>query len=59
MDLIKKLEQRAREFDRSARSPSGYNQQAADDRELLLETTDKLKTYEWMIRRFVENLDHD
>lgn len=42
MDLIKKLERRARELDQSVRSPNGYNQQAADDRELLLETAKAL-----------------
>ena len=38
MDLIKRLEKRARELDQSVRSSGGYNQQAADDRDLLEET---------------------
>lgn len=42
MDLIKKLEKRARELDRLVVSSTWYGQQAADDRELLLEVIAEL-----------------
>lgn len=48
MDLIKKLEARARELDhRVQRSlPGSYDQQAADDRDLLLEAIKRLSVLE-------------
>lgn len=45
MHLIERLEKRARELDRRI-DPSDYDQQRADDRELLLEAAAKLR--EWV-----------
>lgn len=46
MDLIKRLEKRARELDRSVsvRGMRSYPQWAADDRELLLEVAEELRS---------------
>lgn len=56
MHLIERLEKRAREFDRQIWDPvRGYDQQAADDRELLLCAASLLKRYVWQnsaINRF-------
>ena len=51
MHLIERLEKRARELDRRVRRLSDrgvefYDQQAADDRELLLEAAKELKRWE-------------
>lgn len=57
MDLIKKLEARAKELDRRVQQAlvsGSYDQQAADDRDLLLEAVGQIEAQEeryWSLSR--------
>ena len=53
MPLIERLEKRARELDRQVRV-GDYNQQAADDRELLLEAANKIYCLREVLKPFAE-----